>query len=368
MQIENIEFRNFRNYTNAEIKFKKGLNIFIGDNAQGKTNITEAVYYLSALKSHRTSKSKEMILWGKDKAYIKGSVNKKYSDFLIEALISSEEKRLFKVNGVRANKASDILGVLNVVMFSPEDLKIVKEGPQVRRKFIDNELLQIKPIYHHVLSQYNHVLLQRNNLLKNIYRSPSLKVTAEVFSEQLAEYGSQVCEIRDSFIKKLSEISKEIHKGITNGKEQLEINYLCDGGLFKGKDIIKKELLSYYLNKIDEDIQKGYTLRGPHRDDLLASINGTDVKSYGSQGQQRTAALSLKLSEIEIIKIEAGEYPVLILDDVLSELDSSRQHYLLETLKSVQTLLTCTDIDNFDVSGFDDVKINRVHEGTIEKV
>lgn len=368
MYLKDIELKNYRNYLNLNINLNKGLNIFLGENAQGKTNIAESIYFLSSLKSHRTSKDKELINWNKEKCYIKASIQKNNGNNVIEFLISNEEKKACKINGIKYNKASEIFGLVNVVIFSPEDLKLVKEGPQFRRKFIDAELNQLRPKYHHALVQYNHVLMQRNNILKSINRSPSLKITAEVFGEQLSNYGSFICEVRNEFIKKLSLISRLIHRKITNGKEELEILYDCSIGDYTDKNKIKEDLLKNYIQNIDEDIAKGYTLKGPHRDDLIIKINGIDTKSFGSQGQQRTAALSLKLSELEIIKSEVEEYPILILDDVLSELDIKRQKFLLDSLKDIQTILTCTSLNDINEFHFEEKDIFLVKEGIINKL
>lgn len=368
MYLKNIELKNYRNYLNLNISLNKGLNIFLGENAQGKTNIAESIYFLSSLKSHRTSKDKELINWNKEKCYIKADIQKNSGQNTIEFLISNEEKKACKINGIKYTKASDIFGFVNVVIFSPEDLKLVKEGPQFRRKFIDSELNQLRPKYHHALGQYNHILMQRNNLLKSINRAPSLKMTAEVFGEQLAEYGSLICDVRYEFIKKLSLISRLIHRKITSGKEELEITYDCSSGEYIDKKDTKEKLLKYYIENIDEDVAKGYTLRGPHRDDLSIKINGIDTKSFGSQGQQRTAALSLKLSELEIIKSEVQEYPILILDDVLSELDIKRQKFLLDALKDIQTILTCTSLNDINEFHFEEKDVFIVNEGIIKKV
>lgn len=368
MYLKNIELKNYRNYLNLNISLNRGLNIFLGENAQGKTNVAESIYFLSSLKSHRTSKDKELINWNKSKCYIKAEVQKSNGNNTIEFLISTVEKKACKINGIKYNKASEIFGFVNVVIFSPEDLKLVKEGPQFRRKFIDGELNQLRPKYHHALAQYNHVLLQRNNILKSLYRSPSLKMTAEVFGEQLADYGSFICEVRHEFIKKLSLISRLIHRKITSGKEELEIGYDCSIGDFFDRARTKEELLKNYIENIDEDIAKGFTLKGPHRDDLIIKINGIDTKSFGSQGQQRTAALSLKLSELEIIKSEVHEYPILILDDVLSELDIKRQKFLLDSLKDIQTILTCTSLNDINEFHFEEKDVFLVNEGFIKKM
>lgn len=365
MYVKSLELRNYRNYASLTLDLENGLNIFVGENAQGKTNIVEAIYYTSSIKSHRTSRDKELIRWGNDKSYIKACIYKQNSSYTIEFLINNDDRKAVKINGVRLHKASEALGVSNVVIFSPEDLKLLKEGPAVRRRFIDNELNQIRPRYHHAIVQYNHILMHRNNLLKSICNFPSLKIEAEVFSEQLAEYGSFIIEARHEFIKKIALIARLIHRRITNGSEEIEILYQTDAGEFKNKNQIKNELLSYYINHIDDDIEKGYTAKGPHRDDIIIKINGVDARVYGSQGQQRSAALSLKLSELEIIKSEVGEYPVLLLDDVMSELDIKRQEYLLDSLKDIQTILTCTSLNDINAFHFDEKVVFSVKQGTV---
>ena len=367
MYVRTLELRNYRNYSILKLDLNKGLNIFVGENAQGKTNIAEAIYYLSSMRSHRTNKDKELIMWDKERAYIRGDIEKAVGSHSLEFLLNSEGKRGIKVDGLKATKGSEVFGTVNVVIFSPEDLKLVKEGPSLRRRFIDGELNQIRPKYHHALAQYNHVLLQRNNLLKSIGRSPSLKLTAEVFSEQLAEYGSFIAEARIEFIKKLSLIARLVHRKITNGREEIEISYLNASSDKIDRNAIKEDLYKYYIEKINEDIEKGYTVKGPHRDDIMIKINGIDARIYGSQGQQRTAALSLKLSELEIIKSEVGEYPVLILDDVLSELDVSRQQFLLEALKEIQTILTCTSLKEIKDFHFENKDIFNVTSGKIQR-
>ncbi|MDF2672846.1 MAG: recF [Clostridiales bacterium] len=368
MYLKSLELKNFRNYIGLNLNFNKGLNIFVGENAQGKTNIVESIYYISSIKSHRTSRDKDLIKWGKTKTYIKAEVVKNFGEIIMEFLLSSEEKRAIKINGIKKTKTSDILGAVNAVIFSPEDLKLVKEGPGIRRKFIDNELNQIRPKYHYALSQYNNCLMQRNTLLKSAKYSDSIKYTIEVFSEQLAEYGSFITEVRNEFIKKLGLIAKLMHRKITDGKEELEIVYQLSAEEFKDKNDVKNKLLKYYTENINDDISRGITMKGPHRDDLLIYINGMDARMYGSQGQQRTAALSLKLSELEIIKSEVGEYPILLLDDVLSELDSKRQSFLLTSLKEIQTIVTCTSLNDLNSYHFEHKDVFNVKEGMVKKL
>jgi len=361
MFIKRLELINFRNYSNLNIEFINGFNILYGQNAQGKTNILEAINYLSLLKSHRSVKDKELIKWGKGKAYIKGVFQKNLGDFSVEVLISEESRKEAKLNGIKQNKASEVIGNANVVIFSPDDLRLVKEGPEVRRKFIDNELNQIKPKYQYYLSLYNKALLQRNNLLKSNFD----KSLIDVYDQQLAEYGSYVVFHRIEFIKKLSIICRLFHRKITDGKEELVIRY--KGDVYE-EDInkIKEKLYLSYKNSIEEDLKKGYTSKGPQRDDLQIFLNGVDAKTFASQGQQRTAAISLKLSEIEIIKGERGEYPILLLDDVMSELDILRQKHLLDSLKGLQIILTITGIDDLGRLDFKNKKIFEVVDGRVQ--
>lgn len=365
MYLKSLELINFRNYQNLKLDLGKGLNIFVGENAQGKTNIVESIYYISSLRSHRTIRDRELIKWGKNRAYIKAVTQKIPGEYTVEFLLDTQDKKSIKINGVRINKNYEVLGTVNTVIFSPEDLRLVKDGPAIRRRFIDNELNQIRPKYHHYLLQYNQCLLQRNNLLKSAFKSPSLKTTIEVFSEQLAEYGSFIISVRSEFIKKLSLISKLIHRKITDGKEELDIIYSCSLEEYNDKKSIKENLLKKYTDFLDEDIEKGYTTIGPHRDDIIIKINKMDARVYGSQGQQRSAALSLKLSELEIIKSETGEYPILLLDDVLSELDIKRQGFLLDTLKDIQTIITCTSLNDINAFHFSQKCVYKVSDGMI---
>ncbi|KRQ85939.1 DNA replication and repair protein RecF [Caloramator mitchellensis] len=360
MYVKELEVINFRNYSNLKIEFAKGLNILVGENAQGKTNVLEALNYLGALKSHRGNKDKEIIKWGKNKAYIRANGSRNIGDFTLEFLLSLESKKEIKLNGIKINKTSEVFGTVNSVIFSPEDLRLLKDGPDVRRRFIDNELNQLKPKYHHYLNQYNKVIQERNNLLKQRVNNTLI----DIYDEQLSEFGSFIILNRIEFIKKLSIISKLLHRKITNGKEEISIQYKTDVKDVSLKDI-KEKLYRLYKENIAEDIKKGYTSKGPHRDDLIIFINGVDAKSYASQGQQRTAALSLKLSEIEIIKGETGEYPILLLDDVMSELDLIRQKYLLDSLKDIQTFLTITSLNDIEKFNFDKKRVFEVYNGTI---
>lgn len=365
MYIKSFRGKNYRNYKDVDIVLSKGLNIFLGENAQGKTNFAEALYFIGTLKSHRTSRNKELIRWDEKDTYIKAVISGTYREDTIEVFISLNEKNYVKINGIKATKATDVLGRLNIVMFSPEDLKLVKEGPSVRRKFIDFELCQIRPKYHYLINRYNKILNQRNNILKTLQFSKDMEDTLDVFTEQLVEIAVEIIFMRNNFLKEVAGIAYEIHSKITNGLEKLEIKYLCDVESFNSREKVKSDLTSKLNSKRLSEIKKGYTLVGPHKDDILIKVNSIDTRIFGSQGQQRSAALSLKLSEIEIIKSIKGEYPILILDDVLSELDEKRQKYLINNLSHLQTILTCTS--GSDVSLFDDENKNifYVEEGIL---
>lgn len=340
MYLKSIRLKNFRNYKQLELDFHEKINIITGNNAQGKTNLLESVYIISLGKSFRTNKDSEMILFSEEIASVKGVSYKSGSDVSVEINIGKEGKTV-KIDGIKTSRNADILENIYIVIFSPEDLKIVKEEPEKRRKFIDREICQIKPVYFKNLARYKKIVLQRNALLKE---KEIKKGLLDVWNTELIEYGSKIMLQRAEFIQKLNIVSKEIHKNITNGKEELEIfyesNVLCCNDLEEQK----KEFLKYVQKNIEKDIFRRTTTVGPHKDDLKICVNGIDIRHFGSQGQQRTAALSLKLAELKIIKEETGENAILLLDDVLSELDKERQSFLINSLGNVQLFITTTEI------------------------
>lgn len=345
MFLKSLKLLNFRNYEQLELNFNSNITLFTGKNAQGKTNILEAIYLSCTGRSHRTQKDKEMIQWKFETGFIKTEVLKKDGIHVIEILLQQEGKKKIKVNGIVAARSGELMGHLNGVIFSPEDLKLVKEGPSERRRFMDIELSQVKPQYFYNLQQYNRVLSQRNNLLKEIMRKPSLKNSLFVWDEQLSDIGSRIIWQRKIFSDRLSKIACSIHHSISDGKENLQVKYQ---GNIDGNNLecIKINFLMQLEKNLSADMHKGSTSVGPHRDDMLLTINDIDVRSFGSQGQQRTTVLSMKLSELELMKEDIGEYPVLLLDDVMSELDSDRQRMLMEHICGIQTLITCTDIES----------------------
>ncbi len=357
MFIESLELQNFRNYETLSMKFDRGTNILFGDNAQGKTNILEAVYLGGTTKSHRGSKDREMIRFEQDEAHIRMQVKREAVSCRIDMHLKKNKSKGIAINGVPIRKASELFGAVNMVFFSPEDLQIIKEGPGERRRFVDLELCQLSKVYLNQLTNYNKILNQRNKLLKDLAFMPDLMPTLEVWDEQLLNYGSQLIAAREEFVEQLNEISVDIHANLTGEKEHLELVY---------EPNVSKENFSQMLRKNrDKDIRFKLSSVGPHRDDLCVKINGIDIRKFGSQGQQRTAALSLKLSEIYLVKRLIHDTPVLLLDDVLSELDGSRQNYLLQSIRDIQTLITCTGLDDFVSHQFNINRVFRVIDGRV---
>ncbi|WP_226038303.1 DNA replication/repair protein RecF [Aquibacillus saliphilus] len=369
MHIHHLTLRNYRNYDQLQLKFDDRINVIIGENAQGKTNLMESIYVLAFSKSYRTPKDKELIQWEQEYAKIEGSVFKRKRTFPLEIVISQKGKKA-KLNHIEQRRLSDYIGALNVVMFAPEDLNLVKGSPQIRRRFIDMEIGQIQPMYIYHLGQYLKVLKQRNHLLKNLQRNRQTDRTMlHVLTEQLIEHAAVIIEKRFKFLDMLRKWAGPIHQGITRGIEQLEIRY--NASIDVSEQDNREKIVNIYYQKFseieDREVERGSTLIGPHRDDLLFYVNDKDVQTYGSQGQQRTTALSLKLAEIELINNEVGEYPILLLDDVLSELDDFRQSHLLDTIQGkVQTFVSTTSVDGIKHDTLNKAEIFRVKNGIIE--
>ncbi|MFD0590200.1 DNA replication/repair protein RecF [Paenibacillus sp. GCM10027627] len=367
MFLKGIELHNYRNYGGLKLSTPNQVNVFLGPNAQGKTNLLEAIFALALSKSHRTSKDKELIGWQGDSARISGEVIKRYGTISLDLAFSTQGKKA-KINGLEQRKLSDFIGSVNVVMFAPEDLEIVKGAPGVRRRFLDMEIGQVQPGYLYTLQQYGKVLQQRNNYLKTASPGNVNNAMLDVWNMQLAEFGVKIMKKRQHFIHKLQAFAEQIHAGITNGTEKLTIHYRPSFGTNALQD--ESVLFDQFMIKLtqvkDQEIRRGVTLAGPHRDDLAFFINDKEAQVFGSQGQQRTTALSLKLAEIELINEEIGEYPLLLLDDVLSELDQNRQTQLIETFQSkVQTFITTTGLESVNMSKLHDAGIYYVREGTV---
>ena len=363
MYIKEITLKDFRNYKDLHTSFHPRVNIFLGKNAQGKTNLLEGIYLNAMARSFKTTRDKDLIRFGEEFCRIH-TVSKAFDEEMeTEILITKEGKKIIKIDGVKASKTSQLLERIYIVIFSPEDLKIVKDEPEKRRKFIDRELCQIKPGYYSDLSNYKRVLRQRNVYLKESAIDLSI---LDIWDHELSRYGAKVISRRDEFILKINDISKEIHGSISGGKETLNVKY--EANVEKSADPADTESVFYekLLKTRDDDIRNRTTGIGPHKDDLKISADGVDLRKFGSQGQQRTAALSLKLSEIKLIEDEMGEKPILLLDDVLSELDNDRQTYLINSLGGNQLFITTTDISGKVAKSLPEGKIFKINSGEIE--
>lgn len=357
MKLKSLKLQNYRNYDLLNIDFDGNTNIFYGDNAQGKTNILESIYLASTSKSHRGSKDRDIIRFEKEEAHIELVINKKGLDFYIDMHLKKNSPKGIAINKLPIRKASELFGIINIVFFSPEDLNIIKNGPSERRRFIDLELAQLDRVYLSNLANYNKVLNQRNKLLKDAYNRDDLMGTLEIWDMQLVDYGNKVIERRNLFINQLNDIISDIHYKLSGNKEKLVLYYEKSNGAMP-----LEESLNKYKTR---DLRMKSTSVGPHRDDIAFMVNGLDIRRFGSQGQQRTAALSLKMAEIEIVKIITKDTPVLLLDDVLSELDKNRQNYLLDSIHDIQTLITCTGVDDFIKHRFNIDKIFYVENGSV---
>ena len=350
MYVESLNINNYRNYDELFITFDKNTNILYGDNAQGKTNILEAVYMAATTKSHRGSKDKEIIKIGEEESHIRLCLKKSDINHQIDVHLRKNKNKGVAIDGIPIRRTTELFGLLNVIFFSPEDLTIIKNGPSERRRFLDLELCQLSRLYYQNLSNYHRILNQRNNLLKQIVYNKSLMDTLDVWDIQLVDYGARIIKERKNFISMMNEIIKDIHYNLTSGKENLEIIYDNNVDIENFYKVLK--------DKIDIDLNYTSTQVGPHRDDIIFMINDTDARKYGSQGQQRTVALSLKMAEIRLVKNIINDNPILLLDDVMSELDKKRREALLDEIKDIQTIITCTGYDDFIK---EQVTINKVY-------
>ena len=335
MHIKNILLENFRNYDNQEINLNKNINVIYGNNAQGKTNIIESVFLCAYGKSFRAKKDSELIKFDKELCKVEVSYSKVDREGIIKAEIN--DKKTFFANGVKQNKISDIIGKINVVIFTPDDIEIIKDGPQKRRRFLDMMISSLRPNYLHLLNSYNKVLEQRNNFLRQIKLENKNPAMLDIWDEQLSEYSFKIYEYRKYFIEKIANSIEDIHSLITKcGKEDIKIKYISNS---KNKESFLENLKKSRA----VDIKRGFTATGVHRDDFMIYINSRPVSIFGSQGQQRTTILTLKLCELKIVKEEIGDNPILLLDDYMSELDEKRRTSFLENIKGNQVIITCTD-------------------------
>lgn len=358
MKINSLVLKNYRNYENAKLHFSDGLNVLVGKNAQGKTNILEAIFYAVIGKSFKTSKEKEIIKWDTQNAYLKADFSKVYRDTSIEMIFSQNAKKAVKVDGIAIHRIGELMGCANAVFFSPDELKLVKDSPNERRRFMDIDISQTDKRYFYALGRYEKILASRNKLLKTSTDLKTIKETIDIWDRALSEAAKKIAVERIKFIEDLAPLAAKAHEYISSGNEKLEIKY---SGLTDDKENYDKIMLKALQKNLNHDFKLGYTSVGVHRDDIDIFLNGVEVKAFGSQGQQRTCALSLKLAELEIIKNRAGEMPLLLLDDVFSELDSSRRRKLLKFTSKAQTIITCTDFD-----AEIDAKVFKIENGSIK--
>ena len=359
MIIESVDLQNYRNYEFLNMTFDNKINIIYGDNAQGKTNILESLYVCATSKSHRGSKDKDIIRFGNDEAHIKVMVKKHGMNYRIDMHLKKNKTKGIAVNGIPIRRAVELFGIINIIIFSPEDMNIIKKGPSERRRFIDMELSQLDKIYLSNLVNYNKVVVQRNKLLKQLQFSgdSGLVDMLDVWDMQLVRYGSEIIKRRMDFIDNINSIIRPVHSKLSGNKEILNLRYIpCTT-----TDNFKDEV----IRSRERDIKFKMTNVGPHKDDVAFFINDKDVRKYGSQGQQRTCALSLKLAEIELVKKVINDTPVLLLDDVLSELDANRQNFLLDSIGDIQTIITCTGLDEFVNNRFSINRIFKVVNGVV---
>ena len=359
MVIKSLKLKNYRNYELLNLTFDPKTNILYGDNAQGKTNILEALYLSGITKSHRGTKDRDLIQFGREESHLETVVEKNGVLFQIDMHLKKNSPKGIAINKIPIRRAGELFGIVHFVFFSPEDLNIIKEGPAGRRRFIDLELSQLDKVYLSNLSNYNRIINQRNSLLKEIVYQKDLIDTLDIWDMQLAEYGTKIIERRKKFIDEVNRIIGGIHEKLTGGRENIELSYESSAGELSMEEMLRKNR--------ERDIRFKSTSAGPHRDDLCFRVGDLDIRKFGSQGQQRTAALSLKLSEIELVKMLIHDTPILLLDDVLSELDKNRQNYLLDSIHDIQTVITCTGLDEFVNHRFSINKIFYVKNGTVAK-
>ena len=359
MQIQHIELSDFRNYKNLSIDFSSGVNLLYGDNAQGKTNLLEAIYVSATTRSLRGSKDRELIRLGCSESHLSSRVVNRDCPHRVDMHLRKNKSKGVAVDGVPIKRSAELLGLLHVISFCPDDLSLVKAGPSERRRFLDRELSQIDGAYCSFLARYNRVLAQRNNLLKQISGNLSLKDTVSVWDEQLVLYGTEIIKRRRAFVEELRPVVAEKHELLSGGSEHLRLSYL--------PNVTEEAYADKLAAGLERDIILRATETGPHRDDIDFSVNDVSVRMFGSQGQQRTTALSLKLAEIALVIKKRGEAPILLLDDVLSELDRSRQQQLLSEIRNLQTIVTCTGMEEFVMQRSSENSIYYVLDGSVEQ-
>ena len=360
MIITQLQLRQYRSYEACALAPCEGVNVLLGDNGQGKTNVLEALYLCCTGRSHRTRQDRELIRWGADFASVKAEAQRRDGSHQVEILLPSLGRRKLKIAGQEVSRSGELMGHVTGVLFSPEDLRTVKDGPAERRRFVDMALSQLRPAYYYALQRYARALKQRGEVLKAASAQPGLLQTLDSWDEQLATAGAELMHQRRSYISKLNEVAGETHREISDGSERLEIRYAPS--VTMGDDV--QANLDALFAAREQDLRRMTTSVGAHRDDVALMIDGRDVRAYGSQGQQRTAALAMRLAELAVMHDELGEWPMLMLHDVMSELDPSRRRQLIKRLSGIQTFITCTDPD--DLAGAEVGRMWRVHEGKLE--
>ncbi|WP_326911283.1 DNA replication/repair protein RecF [Sedimentibacter sp. MB31-C6] len=371
MIVNSLKLRDYRNLKEVNIDLDSVLNIFIGDNGQGKTNLLESIYLCSIGRTFRLNKESELINFEENKSLVELSLIKNNYKINIELILEKNKRKQVFINKVKLDKTSEMIGILNNVIFTPDDMKIIKGSPVERRKFINIDISQIKPKYKYLLAKYKKIITERNIILKNYCTKPDNKDIINIWNDYLINIGTEIIYYRNEYINNLKKFTIDIYSDISGNKEKLDINYICNIG--NVNDMDKSDIKDLFRKKISsnfqQELQKCTTLYGPNKDDLSIKINGKECKYFGSQGQQRSAILAVKLAEIEIIKNEIGEYPILLLDDVLSELDSKRKGYLLNYIKNIQTVITTTDDnDLYNLTKYSNKKNFYISEGKIGNI
>lgn len=364
MNIKQLELTNYTNYEQEKVEFSPNINILIGENAQGKSNLIDSIFFMGTGRSHRHFKELLLVKWGETFFRLKGEIINKRGNFLIEHAVK-KDKKLVKINGVSIDSLKKLVGFFGTIVFTPDDLNLVKGSPDFRRRFLNRKLVQINPLFYEHSLSYQKTLLQRNNLLK---RGNISKEEIEIWNEQLSDFGSKIIFDRIKNLSKLEPICKEIHDQLSGKKEAIELKYQPSFMISEEAGIEK--IKTVFINKLAEnyqvDYKKGFTSIGPHRDDFSCYLNNIDARLYGSQGQQRTTVLTLKLAMLKLLRQETGEFPVLLLDDVFSELDQERREFLLDTINnSVQTIITTTDLTAFNKDKIRGAKITQISAGRV---
>ncbi len=362
LKITHAQLTNFRSYEACELSPCEGVNVLLGDNGQGKTNVLEALYLCCVGRSHRTRQDRELIRWGADFADVKLEALRRDGSHEVEIVLPSLGRRKTKIAGQEVSRTGELMGHVTGVMFSPEDLRTVKDGPAERRRFVDMGLSQVRPAYFYALQRYNRALKQRNETLKAAAVQPQYLPTLDSWDEQLSAAGAELMRHRRAYIEKLSGVAGATHREISSDRERLEIRYLPSVSM--GDDA--RDIAEALFGARETDLRRLTTSVGPHRDDVQILVEGRDVRAYGSQGQQRTAALAMRLSELDVMKEETGEWPMLMLDDVMSELDPGRRRQLVSRLRGIQTFITCTDAE--DLAGAEVGQAWKVENGALRVV